>query len=75
MKLSPTWKRAWRRYSFNAMGWGLAFLAWWQSGIAPDLKGAIGVNGALLIIGSLLVLGMIGSVVDQPKTREPKEPQ
>lgn len=72
VKLSPTWRRVWRRYSFNAMGWGLGFLAWWESDAAPDLKAAIGVQGALLILAALLALGMVGSVLDQPKTRNPE---
>lgn len=75
IKLSPDVRRVWRRFSFNAMGWGLAFLAWWVSDAAPDLKATIGTKNAMYIIGGLLVAGMVGSCIDQPKARAPKERQ
>lgn len=71
MKLSPDVRRVGRRFSFQAMGWGLAFLGWWASDTAPDLKATIGTTGALAIIAFLLVAGMVGSCIDQPSTKVP----
>lgn len=73
MKLSPDVRRVWRRFSFQSMGWALAFLGWWVSDVAPDFKAAIGTKPALGIIGALLLLGMIGSCIDQPKAKAPSK--
>lgn len=69
MKLSPNAKHVWKRYSFNAMGWAVVFLGWWESPVGMDLKAAMGVKVALAIIAILLISGMIGSVIDQPSTK------
>ena len=73
MKLSPTWRRAWRRFSVQAMGWALAFIGWWQSNVSPDLKAVITPAGALGIIAVLLLAGIAGSVIDQPSVTRPPE--
>lgn len=72
MKLSPTWRRAWRRFSFQALGWSLAGIAGWQA-LPQEFKDYIGTGLAVWALGILLVLGMIGSVIDQPSTRTSKE--
>lgn len=72
MKISPEWRRVWRRFSFNALGWALAGIAGWQT--APqEFKDVIGPERAVWALGILLVLGMVGSVIDQPKVRTPKD--
>jgi hypothetical protein len=68
MKLSPHWRRAWRRFSFQSLGWSLAGLAAWPN-LPADLKAEIPPQVAVWALGLLLALGLIGSVIDQPKTR------
>ncbi len=71
MKLSPDVRRVWRRFSFQAMGWALGGLVAWPN-LPPDLKASIDPRYAVWALGLLLVLGMVGSCIDQPKTKEPK---
>lgn len=73
MKLSPTWRRVWRRFSFNALGWSLAGLAGWKTALPQEFKDYIGTEAAVWALGILLVLGMVGSVIDQPSTRTTKD--
>lgn len=71
MKLSPEWRRVWRRFSFNAMGWAAAGIGAWNSGAVPqEWKDYIGTPVAVWTLVGLLVLGMFGSVIDQPSTRK-----
>lgn len=72
MKLSPEWRRAWRRFSFQSLGWSLAGLAAWPN-LPDNFREYIGPERAVWALGILLVLGMVGSVIDQPKTRTPKD--
>lgn len=74
MKLSPSWRRAWRRFSFQALGWSLAGIAGWQA-LPQEFKDYIGTGLAVWALGVLLVFGMVGSVIDQPSTRTPKDPK
>lgn len=74
MRLSPSWRRAWRRFSFQALGWSLAGIAGWQA-LPQEFKDYIGTGLAVWALGVLLVFGMIGSVIDQPSTRTPKDPK
>lgn len=75
MKLSPTWRRAWRRFSVQAMGWALMFIGWWQADAAPDIKAIITPAGGLAIVSCLLVAGIIGSIIDQPSVTTPQKPR
>ncbi len=70
MKLIPNWRRAHRMASMQFQAAGVAFLLWWQSGLAPDLKEAIGTTRALWILGVFFALGLIGRVVYQPAAHE-----
>ena len=74
MKLSPHWRRAWRRFSVQALGWSLAGLDAWPN-LPADLKAEIPPQVAVWALGALLALGLIGSVIDQPKTRAPRPPE
>lgn len=71
MKLSPDVRRVWRRFSFQAMGWSLGFIAWWQSDAMPAWKLVIGDRWAVGIVAVLLLAGMLGACVDQPKAKVP----
>lgn len=71
MKLSPHWRRVWRRFSFQALGWAAAGIAGWQT-LPQDMKDYIGTPVAVWALAVLLLLGMVGSVIDQPKTRNPE---
>ena len=73
MKLSRNWRRAWRRFSVQSLGWSLAGIAGWHTG-PQDLKDYIGPGVAVWALGALLVFGLIGSVIDQPKTHVEEEP-
>ena len=72
MKLSPDVRRVWRRFSFQALGWSFAGLAAWPS-IPAEFRDVIGAQRAVYGLGALLLLGLIGSCIDQPKTRAPKD--
>lgn len=74
MKLSPDVRRVWRRFSFQSLGWSAAGLATWQQ-LPEDLKSLINPRYAVWALGALLVVGLVGSVIDQPKTRVPKDPK
>ena len=74
MKLSPDVRRVWRRFSFQAMGWAVAGLTAWPN-LPPELQAQISPRFAVWVLGALLVAGMVGSCIDQPKTRVPKPPQ
>ncbi len=72
MKLSPNVRRVWRRFSFQALSWSLAGLAAWPN-LPQEFRDVIGARAAVWALGVLLALGMVGSCLDQPKTRNPKE--
>lgn len=72
LKLSPHWRRVWRRISFQAMGWAVAGIGGWQAVVPQDFKDYIGAGLAVWVLGALLAIGMAGSVIDQPNTREPE---
>ena len=66
VRLSPHWRRVWRRLSFQSLSWSLAGLTGWQS-LPEDLKTEISPRLAVWVLGGLLLFGLAGSVVDQPK--------
>ncbi len=72
MKLSPDVRRVWRRFSFQAMGWAVGGLLAWPN-LPQAFQDYIGVRTAVWTLGLLLVAGMVGSCLDQPKTKVPKE--
>lgn len=74
MKLSPDVRRVWRRFSFQAMGWAVGGLLAWPN-MPAEFQAYIGPKVAVWALGILLVLGMIGSCLDQPSTKVPKDPQ
>lgn len=74
LRLSPDVKRVWRRFSFNALGWAAAGLAAWPN-LPQSFQDYIGVRNAVWALGILLVAGMVGSCIDQPKTRNPQPPK
>ena len=73
MKLVPYWRSLWRAFSFQAMGYAVAFIGWWGSPFGADMKERITVDGALLILFVLIVSGMIGRAVQQTSVTEPDE--
>jgi len=73
MKLSPTWRRAWRRFSVQAMGWALGFMGWWALDAHPKWKALITEPGGLAIVALLMVAGIVGSLIDQPSVTRPDE--
>lgn len=74
MKLSPTWRKVHRRFSFNALGWSAAGLAGWQV-LPAEFRAYIGTELAVWVLGLLLVSGMVGSVLYQPSVTGEKPPQ
>ena len=69
MKLIPNWRKAWRMFSVQAQAGSVAVLGTWQA-LPDDLRGKVPEPVVLGIVGALLVLGIIGRLIDQPKTRE-----
>lgn len=74
MKLSPDIRRIWRRFSFQAMGWAVGGLLAWPN-LPAEFRELISPRVAVWALGILLVLGMVGSCLDQPKTRAPQPPK
>lgn len=70
MKLIPNWRRAWRMFSVQAQAAGIAAIAGWQA-LPDDLRALVPQPLAIGLAVALLVLGIIGRLIDQPKTREP----
>jgi|JI8StandDraft_1071087.scaffolds.fasta_scaffold10296_7 hypothetical protein len=65
-KLIPQWRRAWRMYSVNAMGWGAAMLAAWPA-IPEDLKATLSPDWYMRAVAFLLVSGIVGRLFIQEK--------
>lgn len=70
MKLIPNWRRAWRMFSVQAQAAAIAAIAGWQA-LPDDLRALVPQGLAISLAVALLVLGIIGRLIDQPKTREP----
>jgi hypothetical protein len=68
MKLHKDWKRVWRRFSFQALGWGVAMLTGY-SAIPEDLQQVINTKLYMAGVALLLLIGMVGSCIEQPKAR------
>ena len=69
MKLIPNWRKAWRMFSVQAQAGSVAILGAWQA-MPEELRGKLPEPVVLGIVGALLVLGIVGRLIDQPKTRE-----
>lgn len=69
MKLVPNWKRLWRTFSMQAMGWAAAGLAAWPT-LPDDIKAQIDPKYATWALVALLVCGMVGRAIHQPKVHE-----
>lgn len=68
MKLISNWRRAWRMFSVQAQAGSVAILGAWQT-MPDDLRGRVPDPVVFGIVGALLVLGIVGRLIDQPKTR------
>lgn len=68
MKLIANWKKAWRMLSVQAMALAGAVQGAWM--FIPDgMRSSIPANVVQAVTIALLVLGVIGRLVDQPKTK------
>jgi hypothetical protein len=65
-RLIPNWRRAWRMFSMQAMGWGAAMLTGWPL-IPDDLRATVDPALYMRIAAALLVAGMFGRLIHQPK--------
>ncbi len=68
MKLISNWKKAWRMLSVQAMALAGAVQGAWMF-IPDDMRSSIPANLAQAVTIALLVLGVVGRLVDQPKTK------
>jgi hypothetical protein len=69
MNLIPNWRRAWRMFSVQAQAAAIASIAGWQA-LPDDLRAMVPQSVAMGLAIALLVLGIVGRLIDQPKTRE-----
>lgn len=68
MKLIANWKKAWRMLSVQAMALAGAVQGAWM--FIPDgMRSSIPANVVQAVTIALLVLGVVGRLVDQPKTK------
>ena len=70
-RLIPNWRRAWRMASVQAQAIALAVLGGWQA-MPDELRAVVPTWAVLGVAMLLLVAGIVGRLIDQPKTREPK---
>lgn len=68
-KLVPEWKRLWRSFSMQAMGFGTAALAAWPL-LPDDLRATVNPKYFMWGVGALLVAGMFGRAISQDGLRE-----
>lgn len=67
-KLIPNWRRAWRMFSVQAQAGAVAILGAWQA-LPEKWQDMIPIWVVLLLACIVLVLGIVGRLIDQPKTR------
>lgn len=68
MKLIANWRKAWRMLSIQAMTLAGAVQGAWM--FIPDgMRSSIPANVVQAVTIALLVLGVVGRLVDQPKTK------
>lgn len=68
-RLIPNWRRAWRMLSVQAQAAALAVIGGWQA-LPDDMRAAVPQSAVYGLAMGLLVAGIIGRLIDQPKTRE-----
>lgn len=68
MKLIANWKKAWRMLSVQAMTLAGAVQGAWLF-IPSDMRSSIPESTVQMVTLSLLGLGVVGRLVDQPKTK------
>lgn len=71
MKVIPNWRRAWRMFSVQAQAGAVAILGGYQA-LPDDLRAKLPPELVYGLTIAILVLGILGRLVDQPKTRGPK---
>lgn len=69
MNLIPNWRRAWRMFSVQDQAAAIAAIAGWQA-LPDDLRAMVPQSVAVGMAIALLVLGIVGRLIDQPKTRD-----
>lgn len=68
-RLIANWRKGWRMASIQAQATALAVLGGWQA--MPDEMRVVVPSWAVLTLAMvLLVAGIVGRLIDQPKTRE-----
>lgn len=70
-RLIPNWRKAWRMLSIQAQTAALAVIGAWQA-VPDDMRTVVPPWAVLSLAMALLVAGIIGRLIDQPKTREPR---
>ena len=68
MKLIANWKKAWRMLSVQAMTLAGAIQGAWIF-IPTDMRSSIPESTVQMVTMALLALGVVGRLVDQPKTK------
>ena len=68
MKFIANWKKAWRMLSVQAMALAGAVQGAWMF-IPDEMRSSIPANVVQGVTIALLVLGVVGRLVDQPKTK------
>lgn len=68
MKLIANWKKAWRMLSVQAMAIAGAVQGAWMF-IPSDMRSSIPESTVQMVTMALLALGVVGRLVDQPKTK------
>lgn len=68
MKLIANWKKAWRMLSVQAMALAGAVQGAWMF-IPSDMRSSIPESTVQMVTLALLGLGVVGRLVDQPKTK------
>lgn len=68
MKLIANWRKAWRMLSVQAMAVAGAVQGAWMF-IPADMRSSIPESTVQMVTLALLALGVLGRLVDQPKTK------
>lgn len=69
MKLVNNWRRLWRAFSVQAMALAAAIQGVWPT-IPDEMRAVLPPNVVHWVSLVLLVAGIVGRMVDQPKTRD-----
>lgn len=69
MQLVPNWRKAWRMLSVQIPAVNVAFLSTWAM-LPPKFQDVLPTPWVIGITVGLLVFGVIGRLIDQPKTKE-----